>query len=70
MTLKRYFDITTDCWRFFRAYYGTPNTSDRWPEIIARAEAIQDKYDKCFYVIQLISFFVWQLEVIAMEGTK
>lgn len=52
--LKKYYEIYTDCWKFFRKWC-EPKSDDDWKQLLYEAEKLQKKDDKSELRKRLIS---------------
>lgn len=65
--LKRYYDMFTDSWRFFKKYSEVKDTDEYWEVVVNESGAISRKYGKCKIIINLVLAALTELERISKE---
>lgn len=65
--LKRYYDMFTDSWRFFKKYSEVKDTDEYWEAVVNESSAISRKYGECKIIINLVLAALTELEKISKE---
>lgn len=65
--LKRYYDMFTDSWRFFKKYSDVKDTDEYWKLVVNGSGAISKKYGECKIIINLVLAALTELERISKE---
>lgn len=65
--LKRYYDMFTDSWRFFKKYSEVKDTDEYWEAVVNESSTISRKYGECKIIINLVLAALTELEKISKE---
>lgn len=65
--LKRYYDMFTDSWRFFKKYSDVKDTDEYWEAVVNETHEISKKYGECKIIINLVLAALTELERISKE---
>lgn len=68
-SLKEYFDMFTDCWKFFRQYSET-NSDEEWKEFLCAAEKLSAKWNKRPFIRDLLCAVVHEINRLSTKKSK
>lgn len=65
--LKRYYDMFTDSWRFFKTYADVKDTDEYWEAVVDKMHEISKKYRKCKLITSLVLAVFTEFQRISKE---
>ena len=66
--LKRYYDMFTDSWRFFKKYSDVKDTDEYWEKVVGESDRLSKQYGNSKFVNTLLLAVIGELERKAREG--
>jgi len=69
-SLKRIYNLFTDCWRFYKKYADVQDTDGYWEKVVDESGELSKKYDNDKFAIALVLAIVNEFERKAKEMRK